>query len=375
MRSIESVMTNLASNQVQVVEPVSGSGRFALVGRQLDDGSFLIAVFSLSDVDQAALILRRQLVAVTIVLLAVAILLAILLSMRLSRPIQAVTAAARELAAGHLDIQLPVGSQDEIGQLTTALNDLSQQLRQNDRLQKELIANVSHELRSPLAVIRGYAEMVRDVTWPDEKKRTDQLTMIAAESARLTAVVQDILDYSRLEAGVEKIVLSRFNICPVCEQLIGRYLQKATSLGLELQLDCQSLPIQFDRARLDQVLNNLLDNAINHAYSGSTVRISVQPVQERQPSVSNSDQTTPAGRPMARIAVHNSGPTIPPDELPRIWDRYHQAGRQGSDRLKGTGLGLSIVRSICEQHRVPYGVTSSQDQTTFWFSAELDGRK
>ena len=370
MRSIESVMADLAGDQVQVVEPVSGSGRFALVGRQLEDGSFLIAVFSLSDVDQAAMILRRQLVTVTVVLLAVAILLAIVLSVRLSRPIQAVTAAARELAAGHLEIQLPVRSQDEIGQLTTALNDLGQQLRQNDRLQKELIANVSHELRSPLAVIRGYAETVRDVTWPDEKKRTAQLSMIAAESARLTAVVQDILDYSRLEAGVEKIVLSSFDICPVCEQLVGRYSQKASSLGLDLRLRCQSQLVRFDRGRIDQVLNNLLDNAINHAYAGSVVEISVQPEERMAAAGTRQGSLALSEKKMVRISVHNAGPTIPPEELPRIWDRYHQAGKQGSDRLKGTGLGLSIVRSICEQHGVPYGVSSSLDQTIFWISVE-----
>ena len=157
--------------------------------------------FPLADVDGAAQVLRSQLWLITVLLFLFSIILAVVLSRMFARPIKAVTHAARELASGQLDVVLPVKSRDEIGELTVALNELSVQLQNTENLRKELIANVSHELRAPLAVIQGYAETVRDVTWPNEEKRSQQLTIVSEEASRLSRVVKDILDYSKLQAG------------------------------------------------------------------------------------------------------------------------------------------------------------------------------
>jgi len=179
------------------------------------------------------------------------VLLAVFLSGRMSRPIRAVTRAAWEMASGKLDVRLPVKSQDEIGQLTEALNDLGTELGRTEKLRQELIANVSHELRSPLSVIQGYAETVRDVTWPNEAKRTEQLTIIAEESSRLTRVVKDILDYSRLQAGVEHLSLMSFPVCPVFEQLLKQYDIEAIRHHVTVQISCPELTVVFDRDRFD----------------------------------------------------------------------------------------------------------------------------
>ncbi len=350
LRAIQSMVPGQTTGEVQFVQSMAGAGRYAVLGHAMPDGRYLFAVFSLADVDEAAAILRRQLWIVTVILFVSASLLAVFLSRRLSQPIQAVTAAAHELARGNLAVALPVTSRDEVGRLTTALNELSRELQKTDQLRKELIANVSHELRAPLAVIKGYAETVRDVTWPQEDKRRSQLTLIADEADRLTAVVRDILDYSRLQAGVQKIQSKDIAIKPVLEQVLTRYEQQARLASLSFDLSADDVRIRFDEARLVQVLHNLVSNAINHGQPGTVITVSAAHQAMR-----------------CRISIRNAGATIPPEELGRIWERFHQAG----SRSLGTGLGLAIVKSILEQHRVNFGVQSENGITEFWFDAPV----
>ncbi|MEA4889873.1 MAG: HAMP domain-containing sensor histidine kinase [Clostridiaceae bacterium] len=350
IRTVQSMIPSEADGKAHYVNSLSGSTRYALLGNQTKDGSYLFAVFSLADLDEASSILRRQLWLITLVLVVSSIILAVFLSGKLSKPVRAVTGAARELAAGRLDVRLPVNSQDEIGQLTTALNDLGAELGRTEKLRQELIANVSHELRSPLAVIQGYAEIIRDVTWPDESKRTEQLNIIVDESSRLARVVKDILDYSRLQAGVDKLNIVEFPICPVFEQLMKQYELEAGRHRVTLRVQCPDQTIRFDQDRFEQVMHNLVNNAINHAYPESAVEISAI----KQDSIS-------------RIEIKSTGDPIPSEAIDKIWERYYRAGRGGSSRPLGTGLGLAIVKSIFDQHKVHYGVSSQNNQTLFWF--------
>jgi signal transduction histidine kinase len=333
----------------------STTGRYALIGQPLADGSHVFALFSLSDVDAAAAILRDQLALITALLLLFAIALAVVLSLTLSRPILAATDAARQLATGQLDVRLPVHGQDEIADLGQALNALSRQLQTNEKLRRELIANVSHELRSPLTVIRGYAETVRDVTWPDETKRSAQLTLIADEAARLTRVVGDILDYSKLQAGVRPPEGQTFAAGPVLEAARQRFELEAANRTLRLTLETPQpdVNVSFDPGQFEQVLTNLVANAINYADPDSVVQISLQRV----------------GR-QARIDVVNQGDPIPAEELGQIWDRYYRSSQVRDDNRLGTGLGLAIVRSILEQHGVRYGVESHAREIRFWFETK-----
>ncbi|MGI6299095.1 MAG: sensor histidine kinase [Saccharofermentanales bacterium] len=328
----------------------AGKSRYAMIGYPQGDDRFLFAVFSLADLDEAARILRQQLWIITLILVMTAGLLALLLSRTLAKPIQAVTGAARDLAAGKFETRLPVKTRDEIGQLTTALNDLGVELGRTEKLRQELIANVSHELRAPLSVIKGYAETVRDVTWPDEQKRTAQLDVIVKESTRLSRVVKDILDYSRLRAGVEKLNLVEFPVRQVLEQLQHQYELEAARRGLTIKVKSPEQNIVFDPDRFAQVIHNLLGNAINHAYPDTEIEIAVIDVGKK-----------------SRVEVTNRGKPIQPDEIERIWERFYRSGRSDSVPSLGTGLGLAIARSIFEQHAVRYGVISETERTTFWF--------
>lgn len=349
-RTVQAMVPDEANGTMRIIENPTGV-RYAVLGHPIQGGGYLFAVFSLADADEAARVLRDQLWLITLILLASAIVFALILSRGFARPITAVTDAARSLAGGNLDVQLPVRSRDEIGDLTVALNELSVQLHQTENLRKELIANVSHELRAPLAVIRGYAETVRDVSWPDEVRRTRQLNMIAEESARLSRVVTDILDYSRLQAGVERLSLARFGLQPALEQAVRRHELHAAERGIEIRLQTPEADARFDRDKLDQVLDNLINNALNHAPAGSVISIGA----------------TPADKGACRITICNAGEDIPQDELALIWERYYRVQQVGEARRLGTGLGLSIVKSILQRHEVDFGVSSGHQETCFWF--------
>ena len=182
-----------AGGGAELLQSETEQSRNAVLARSVEGGTLLV-VFSLVDVSEASRVLLQQLWVITGVLLVAALVLSLLLSRRFSRPVVAVTNAAKRMAAGDYSVKTPVTTRDEIGQLTQTLNELGDELGKVEELRRELIANVSHELRAPLSIIRGYAETVRDVTWPIEEKRTGQLNAIVEESARLGSLVSDILD-------------------------------------------------------------------------------------------------------------------------------------------------------------------------------------
>lgn len=342
-------MIDSVGDGIQYLQNDSAETRYALVSLQVSDG-YLFAVFSMIDVTEASRVLLEQLWIITAVLISAALLLSVFLSRLFSRPILRVTKAAHEMADGRYDIDLPVTTKDEIGELTNTLNELGVELGKAENLRKELIANVSHELRAPLAIIQGFAETVRDITWPDEKKRTEQLTMIAEEATRLSGLVTDILDYSKLESGTEGIAPTDFESGQTLNEMIGRFEIEAGKKDVALELTCTDGTIRFDRGKFIQVMSNLLGNAVQHAPKRSVVRVRCE-----------------AAGSALKIFVENAGKPIPPEEIGKIWDRYHRAPQSGRAGSLGTGLGLAIVKSILTQHGVNYGVSSDATKTAFWF--------
>lgn len=342
-------MIESVGDGIQYLQTESPDTRYALVSLQVDDG-YLFAIFSMVDVSEASRVLLQQLWIITAVLTSAALILSILLSRLFSRPILRVTKAAHEMAEGNYDIALPVTTKDEIGELTNTLNELGVELGKAENLRKELIANVSHELRAPLAIIQGFAETVRDITWPDEKKRTEHLTMIAEEATRLSKLVTDILDYSKLETGSEDIMPTDFESGQALNEMVERFEIEAGKKDVALELHCPDGTIRFDRGKFIQVMSNLMINAIQHAPKRSVVRIRCE-----------EDGAA------LRIYVENAGKPIPPEEIEKIWDRYHRAPQSGRAGSLGTGLGLAIVKSILTQHGVKYGVSSDEAKTVFWF--------
>ena len=328
-----------------------GSTRQMLVGQLSADGKYGIIVSTgMAQIATAAEVLRSILWPVALILLVLDLLFAMLFSRWFTRPVQQLSSGAKEIAAGNYDIQLPVVHHDEIGQLAEDFNHMAAEVKRSAQLEKDILANVSHDLRTPLTLIKGYAETVRDLTGTDAEKRTEQCNIIVDETDRLSALVNSVMELSKVQSGAEKPNLIDFDMGELCFEVAGRYdaLCDQNHWHLELQAD-EAAPVRADPAMMERVLHNLLGNAFHHIGADGQVMLRVLP--------------QPDG---CRVEIEDHGPGIPPEDLPYIFDRYYRA-RQDSGKV-GTGLGLSITKAILQQHGFAFGVNSAIGQgSTFWF--------
>ena len=328
-----------------------GSTRQMLVGQLSADGKYGIIVSTgMAQIATAAEVLRSILWPVALILLVLDLLFAMLFSRWFTRPVQQLSSGAKEIAAGNYDIQLPVVHHDEIGQLAEDFNHMAAEVKRSAQLEKDILANVSHDLRTPLTLIKGYAETVRDLTGTDAEKRTEQCNIIVDETDRLSALVNSVMELSKVQSGAEKPNLIDFDMGELCFEVAGRYdaLCDQNHWHLELQAD-EAAPVRADPAMMERVLHNLLGNAFHHIGADGQVMLRVLPQADG-----------------CRVEIEDHGPGIPPEDLPYIFDRYYRA-RQDSGKV-GTGLGLSITKAILQQHGFAFGVNSAVGQgSTFWF--------
>ena len=328
-----------------------GSTRQMLVGQLSADGKYGIIVSTgMAQITTAAEVLRSILWPVALILLVLDLLFAMLFSRWFTRPVQQLSSGAKEIAAGNYDIQLPVVHHDEIGQLAEDFNHMAAEVKRSAQLEKDILANVSHDLRTPLTLIKGYAETVRDLTGTDAEKRTEQCNIIVDETDRLSALVNSVMELSKVQSGAEKPNLIDFDMGELCFEVAGRYdaLCDQNHWHLELQAD-EAAPVRADPAMMERVLHNLLGNAFHHIGADGQVMLRVLPQADG-----------------CRVEIEDHGPGIPPEDLPYIFDRYYRA-RQDSGKV-GTGLGLSITKAILQQHGFAFGVNSAIGQgSTFWF--------
>lgn len=300
-------------------------------------------------------ILSRQLLYITIILLIIAVLLAFVLSRNFTKPILEIERVARKIASGDLAVRVKGKRNDEIGQLALTINDMGKELSKTEELRKDLIANVSHELRTPLSLIKGYAETIKDVTGDNKEKRDKQLGIIIDESDRLSLLVNEILNLSRLQAGSISMVFKDFKIGKAIEQIKKRFEGICESLHIDLHAEVESdILVIGDEQHIEQVLYNFINNAVNHTDEGGIINI----------SMSNLDRTV-------KIEVSDTGTGISEEALNHIWDRFYKVESSKRKKGTGTGLGLAIVKSILDAHKASYGVISTEGKgTTFWFELE-----
>ena len=294
--------------------------------------------------------LKTQFWLIALILLIGALLLAILISRHISRPIVQMNEAAKRLAKGNYQADFAVTGYREVIELADSLTYASQELSQNDELKKELIANISHDLRTPLTMIIGYGEAMRDL--PGENT-PENVQVIIDETRRLSDLVNDLLDLSKLQAGTLKLEKEPFSLTDTIRETMGRYekLTHKDGYRIEFQYD---VPVYIcaDKTMILQVIYNLINNAIN--YTGEDRYVLVR------------QEIRSAGK--VRVSVTDSGEGIPADQIPLIWDRYYKVDKIHKRATVGTGLGLSIVKSILEQHGDVYGVESRVGEgSTFWF--------
>ena len=299
--------------------------------------------------------LETQFWMIAVILLVGALILAVLISQNISYPIQKMNRAAKKLAKGQYDADFEVTGYREVMELSESLTHASAELSKNDKLQKELLANISHDLRTPLTMIIGYSEVMRDL--PGENT-PENVQVIIDETQRLSNLVNDLLDLSKLQAGTRKLNLEQFDLTSTVQDVMTRYEKLTQKDGYRVEFFCDShVNVLADQTMILQVVYNLINNAINYTGDDKLVRVTQTVIRE-------------TGR--VRISVTDSGAGIPADQIPLIWDRYYKIDKVHRRAMVGTGLGLSIVKHILEQHNTTYGVESKLGTgSTFWFELNI----
>ncbi len=266
-------------------------------------------------------------------------------------------AAAKQIARGDYSVQIPTGNQnEEIEEMAVAFNNMTVALQNSERVRQEFVANVSHELKTPMTTIAGYLDGMLDGTIPEEK-HDYYMNLVSTEVRRLSRLVRNMLDVSRLrDQGIPQDQLADFDICEAAGQALLSFEQRINRKRLNVDVDMPELGVNV-RALPDavtQVLYNLMDNAVKFVNEGGTLSVSVRPR-------GNS----------AVVTVGNTGPTIPAEELPLIFDRFHKTDKSRSTDRDGAGLGLYIVKTIVLAHGEDIYVTSRDGKTEFTFTMPL----
>ena len=283
------------------------------------------------------------------------VLMAVVFARSIVSPILRMNQSAKQLAGGNYDVSFEGEGYRETRELADTLNYAAKELSKNDRLQKELIANISHDLRTPLTMIKGYGEVMRDI--PGENTPENMQTIID-ETERLSELVSALLDISRLQADAGEPVRESFDLSAMLENTVARYakLRACDGYVVRFEFDRPQVYVHADKTMMLQVLYNLINNGINYAGEDKTVIVK---------------QTCTGDK--VRVAVIDHGVGIAPDQIPLIWDRYYKVDRVHKRAVVGTGLGLSIVKTVLERHAAQYGVESTEGEgSTFWFEIPIE---
>lgn len=310
---------------------------------------------SLEPVGTTSLILSRQLAIVSLAVLIVSLLLSYFISENISKPIVKLNKKANEISKGNFDIESEnISRIEEIEELNNTLNTAAKELSQTETLRRELLANVSHDLKTPLTMIKAYAEMARDINYNNKKKREENLNIIVDETDRLNLLVNDILELSKVQANTEKYIREKIDINDFVSGIVKKY-DYLKDDGYEIIYNgIKNISVNEDKKRLNQILDNLINNALKYTGKDKKVMVNVVDLKEE-----------------IRIEVVDTGKGIKKEELKYIWDKYYKIDKSYQRNTKSTGLGLSIVKNICIQNNIKYGVKSKEGSgSTFWIELE-----
>jgi two-component system phosphate regulon sensor histidine kinase PhoR len=297
----------------------------------------------LTEVQEAVSDIRWKIAIAGIVVIVLVTGLSLVISQRISRPIKDMAAIAREIHGGNMDKRVSVCGDDEIGRLGAVLNEMLDKLnddinrlRKLERVRSEFLGNVSHELRTPIFAIQGYLETLLNGAIDDPKVNREFLEKAYSNATRLNALLNDLIEISRIEFGEMKMSFRYFPLNDYLRSLVAEVKPLADRKGLVLDTTLsipESTEVLGDKERLRQVILNLLDNAVKYTESGGKVTVSAM---EDGPTV--------------KISVADTGCGIAPEHLPRIFERFYRVDKDRSRELGGTGLGLAIVKHIVEAH-------------------------
>ena len=350
--------TPLDSVTATRMSPASDSSSRLLYAAHIGPGNGTGVLYIIAPLypDQVTIrIVSGMLAYISFIVLTAALLLAYALSKRISSPIENLTKSATELSKGNYNVKFDGAGFTETKELARALNKASYEMEKTDFYQREIIANVSHDLKTPLTMIRSYAEKIIDISGNNPVKRNADLHIIIAETERLNRMVTDMMSVSNLQSNNVELHKETFDIVQAAQEVYESFQVLSSSEGFDIHFHpCKSTYVVGDRSRIMQVMTNFVSNAVK--YSGDNKYIDIQ--------VSRS------GR---KVAFHcvDHGVGIPAEEIAHVWDRYYRTSANHERDIEGTGLGLAIVKGILTLHTAKYGVDSEEGKgSDFWF--EMD---
>ena len=322
-------------------------------------GEVFLYIFSpLYPVNSTIAILKKQFFNGSLLTVFVTFVLAYLFSRRISKPIKSMTVSAKKLGSGDYNVKFETDSYSEVNNLADTLNIAAYEMGMADTRQKDLVANVSHDLKTPLTMIKSYAEMIRDLSGDNPEKRNAHLQVIMDESERMNKLVSDMATISAMRSRDVALNKTYFDLFEVTASLLASYDIYVVQDGYDFQFSGQKESMVYaDVDKIRQVISNLLSNAIKYCGDDKVVITTIRKIGKKY-----------------RLEVSDHGPGISQEEIPHIWDRYYKTSTNYVRPTTGTGLGLSIVKEILTLHKAGYGVVSKVGSgSTFWF--ELDSVK
>ncbi|PET27329.1 sensor histidine kinase [Bacillus cereus] len=345
------------------VKPIIENGRIT---------EYAFAIASLQPVNEAMLVLKDYYVYALIIVFLVIILLSFYYSKIIVKPLIKMNRVTKKMANFDFSEKLPVTADDEIGGLSGSINTLSVNLkdridrlnvantklqqdiereRQLEKTRKEFISGVSHELKTPLSVIRSFAEGIKDGVSKDTSYYTD---VILEETENMNRLIVEMLELAKLESGTYKLDMTTFSIGELTQQVYTKLLFSMEEKHLQVNVDADpSILVTANRSRIEQVVVNLLSNAIRYTPEGEKIQVSIIEAEDT-----------------VKVEIENTGNPIPEESLEKIWDRFYRLDASRSRHTGGTGLGLSIVKNILDLHHAEYGVYNTTNSVVFYFNLQ-----
>ncbi len=322
------------------------------------DGDVIGAVFiSTSSASALQMLddLRRMFLLTGGFVLLLAIIVSYFVAQNVSRPLKKMSKAARAFGRGDFSVRVDEDRDDEIGELAHSFNNMSASLEQLEELRSSFIANVSHELKTPMTTIAGFTDGILDGTIPPERQR-EYLEVISNDTKRLSRLVVRMLEASRIQSGQTKINPTKFDLCDTIVRTVLGFEQKINDKKIIMDMDFESdvIHVVADPDSIVQVIFNLVDNACKFTPEGGTIRVTVKKEGVK-----------------AVTSISNTGSTISEENLPRIFDRFYKIDKSRGIDKNGAGLGLFIVKSIITMHGEDISVSSSNEVTEFRFTLPI----
>ncbi len=349
-----------SENRILVDEVQRGAVRQVLVGVPVPGGSgsagALVVAVPLAELRQGALAMLPALLTSLAIALGLSLIAALVMAQAVAAPVQRLTEATEAMARGDYEQELEVTSQDELGRLTARFNAMAREVARARQTLRDFTVNVSHDLKTPLSIIQGFAEALTDGVAREPEEQLHAAQSIRREAERMAGMVQKLLDLARLEAGQVGFEREPLDLAELARGVAARFAPMAEAAQNHLELEVESgLPrVLADGSYLERALENLLDNAMHVTPQGGTITLRV-----------TSRTGHGAGRrTWVDLSVRDTGPGIPPEDLERVFERFYQVDKARTSERGGTGLGLAIVKEIVEQHGGRVSVESEAGRGT-----------